>query len=80
LTAGLIDEETYATVQDSRRIRNNLAHGSVVDQQGATVAMQGLKSMLNLFGASSERLPGFSFMGGGIGHPQTALEPEFPFE
>lgn len=80
LTAGLIDEEIYATVQDARRIRNNLAHGSAVNQNGAAVAMRGLKLMLNLFGASSEHLPGFSFVGGGIGHPQTALEPEFPFE
>jgi hypothetical protein len=76
----LIDEETYATVQHARRIRNKLAHGSAVDQQGAAVAMQALRSMLKLFGASTERLPGFAFMGEGTGPPNTALEPEFPFE
>jgi hypothetical protein len=80
LTAGLIDGEAYAIVQNARRTKNNLAHGSVADQEGSSVTMQAMRSMLSRYGLSTDRLPGFSFMSGGSGRPRVALEPEFAFE
>jgi hypothetical protein len=80
LSAGLVDDGTYDLVQEARRMRNNIAHNREVTREGASIAMQAMKAMLHRFGVSAEGLPGFSFMSGGIGHPQTVLEPEFPFE
>ncbi|MFC7480141.1 hypothetical protein ACFQX7_08990 [Luedemannella flava] len=78
-TAGLISESIYSDFHAARKIRNELAHNTKMSLNGAAQAVQALFSALRLLNVDTRLLPGFGFMGGGIGLPENTLEPVFDF-
>jgi hypothetical protein len=77
-TAGKLTEPVYSALHAARKIRNDLAHSAKMTQQGASVALDAMRSALGLVGVSGPQI-GYVFQGGGIGAPVDEFDPEFPF-
>lgn len=79
LVAGELDEPRYDLLQQARKIRNDLAHGVKMSWRGAASAMDAMRAAIDWAGPTSADLRGYEFSTGGVGPPQSELEPEFPF-
>jgi hypothetical protein len=79
LTGHLLDEPTYKIVQEARKIRNDMAHGSKMSSAGAATCLEALRSMLSSVGVATDFMP-YQTGYGYIGRPVEALEPEFRFD
>jgi len=80
LTAGVLPADTYGLLQAARKIRNDLAHRTVVVQRSTITTNNAMRAMLRQLRVSVDRLPSYYFGEGGLGPTPQGLEPEFPFK
>ncbi len=80
LTAGVLHVETYEVVHQVRKVRNDLAHRSVMSQQAASACLEAMRVMLRRLAIATDHFQGWTYQSGGAGAPAVELEPEFPFK
>jgi len=80
LTAGILTENVYSTVQRARKIRNDMAHRARLGAQEAADSLKALHEILRVVGFDIDRIPSFQRERGGSGPPTRVLDPEFPFK
>lgn len=80
LIAGKLPSNLCAILQEARHWRNALAHRAAMAQEAVEICNRAMCDLLKHVGLPVERLPRFSYQGGGIAIPQVVLDPEFPFK
>jgi hypothetical protein len=80
LTKGELDNETYRLVQSARKLRNDLAHRSLMGHDAVDQCTVAMGAMLRKIGLRTDTLPCYMRRNGGGRQPERPLEPDFPFE
>jgi hypothetical protein len=80
LTAGVLSEDIYSTVQRARKIRNDMAHRAKLGTKKAGHSLTAMHDILRMIGFNVDPFSSFQRGRGASGQPITTLDPEFPFE